>query len=387
MRWFTLTNLDNDMLRSINIVEFSDTHVGNARTPMHTTLKILNKMFPDVEKTSEIDLVFIAGDFFDKSLLLHSVAAAQAMTWILYFLELCARRNIKVRVLEGTPLHDRHQPRLFETLTAGLTIKPDVKYFSTLDIEHIDDFGIDVLYIPDEYLPTHEATWLAVNELLAKRQLAKVDFAIMHGMMDHQFPAGIPQPCHDYKSYADIVNHYIFMGHIHQWSKRGKLLVAGSTNRLCHGEEGKKGYWHCIVNPDNVPDKLTFIDNKDAYVFLTIDCTGLDIEVAHKKIASHIGGLIEASIRIKCDREDAMAKGAFFLKEKYPHLTWTPPKITYEEKLVSDELLLDVAYEAMSIDAENIASLVMERLPTDTPNNHVVEIESIMKEKVNATRH
>jgi len=136
--------------------------------------------------------------------------------------------DICLRVLEGTPSHDRRQSRQFKIVKALLGIEMDLKYVDTLSIEHNEKFDCTFLYLPDEWRGCNEQTKEEVKRLLVQHNLESVDFAFMHGSFPHQLPNIKHIPVHDPEFYLSIVNKYIFIGHIHVMSQYERILAQGS---------------------------------------------------------------------------------------------------------------------------------------------------------------
>src|SRR5690606_40929570 len=88
----------------------------------------LRKAFPDTDETGELDLILFAGDVFDRLLSFPSTEASEAADWFMDFLAMCQRRDIVVRVLEGTPSHDWKQSSFFVGLNRNLLKPADFKY-------------------------------------------------------------------------------------------------------------------------------------------------------------------------------------------------------------------------------------------------------------------
>ena len=147
------------MMKSrLKIAELSDVHLGHHKTHAKHIIENLNKAFPDNDTTGQLDIIWIAGDLFDRMLNLPSDSVSAITNWVSKFLMMCKRRDILVRVLEGTPSHDWKQAKLLVDINEGSNINADLKYFTELSIEYIDKFGINVLYVPDEWRTKNEQT-------------------------------------------------------------------------------------------------------------------------------------------------------------------------------------------------------------------------------------
>ena len=61
-----------------------------------------------------LDLVVIAGDYFDLKLYLNSKRAIKALDWFDTLYNLCIRKNIRLRMFRGTISHDADQMDVFK---------------------------------------------------------------------------------------------------------------------------------------------------------------------------------------------------------------------------------------------------------------------------------
>lgn len=267
---------ETDKLRQLrglmlNIASISDIHINHPNTPTEMIIRnLMTYGFPDTKETHELDIIFIGGDVTDSLMDFASSNAILYRKWVAEFLWMCAKHDIMVRIIEGTPLHDWKQSMIFVEENENHSIGCDLKYITDIHIEHIDRYDIDVLYIPDEIRPTTDITWKRVEELMAERQLVKVDFAVMHGAFAYQLPnvEDVKDKVHDEEKYLSIVRHYIFIGHVHQHRPKGKIIPNGSFDRLAQGEEGLKGHVRLLKG------SLEFIPNDGAMRYMQLDVCG-----------------------------------------------------------------------------------------------------------------
>ena len=307
--------------RNLKIAEFSDVHVGNRRTPTTNTLEILTEAFPDNAKTGELDLIIIAGDFFDKALPLATTTVGEIHIWITKFIRLCAKWDIKLRVLEGTPSHDRNQGILFDWLTQTADLKVDIKYVKGLQIEYIDDYDITVLYIQDELTSSCARTQELVTNALIEKSLDRVDYTVMHGMFNHRVPKGVIADAHDSKFYQRITRKYVFCGHIHINARYGNLLEAGSTDRLSFNEEEDKGHWR--VYESTGEDKVFHVKHRKAWTYKRIEVLGLTYSECVSKLRPILKGLRHGSyIQLFGERTDDGLVSIKLIEEEFPFINF-----------------------------------------------------------------
>lgn len=355
--------------RLLRISCISDIHLGNRNNKARSIIANLDRYFSNDRHLSQVDLVFLAGDVFDDLLTLSGEDVAHIDSWIARFLRLCARYNVTVRVLEGTPSHDRGQSERFTIINeihernSGTHI--DLKHVKVLSIEHIEKFGIHVLYVPDECCHSTEAALEQVRSLLQEKGLEQVDFACMHGQFSYQLPAHITNiPRHDEVAYWEIVRYLIFIGHIHIHSRNKNIIAQGSFDRISHGEEGPKGFVTTTVHP-NGDDETTFVVNESARKYLTVTCPYQDVEENLKVIDKAVEELPpESFVRIEAHYANAILTNLNVLRVRWPLLIWASIARDKDEKK-NDEITLiqeETLYVPIHIDRHNLSQLVMPRL-------------------------
>jgi len=344
----------------------SDIHLGNARNNCKSIIDALDKAFPDNAETGELDILFLAGDVFDRLLDLPNNDVSEIQMWMQRLLWVCTKRNISLRVLEGTPSHDWRQSKLFEDVIKMTNYPLDFKYVTDLSIEHIEHLNIDVLYVPDEWGISGDNTFEQVKKLLEVNNLTKVDYAIMHGQFDYQAQWEKHKPTkdsvsHNSQAYLDIVRHYIFIGHIHTHSTFDRIIAQGSFDRLSHGEEEPKGHVRATVT-DNDEKAFFFIENKHARIYKTINCKKLDLQQTLESIKKKVEGLpLFSCVRLSADATHPIFGNMNQLANMYPLIVWTKlPKTIIDKKIAVVE---ETQYSApIAITKENVSFLLKERM-------------------------
>lgn len=348
--------------QALRIATFSDVHLGHRRTPTESIIANLKRDVPDTAATSDLDVIFIPGDLFDRFLTLPGTDVYEIHAWIAQLLRICKRRDIVLRVLEGTPSHDWKQSRLVESINENTGINADARHVPELSIEHHDRYGMDIMYIPDEWSSDNDDTWRQVGQLLSEHRLEQVDFVLMHGQFPYQLPPHVNVPTHDPDRYASICRHYVFCGHVHVPSRYKNIIVPGSFDRLTHGEEHPKGHWRVTVVPDG-DDTVTFHENVGATLYLSVDCCHLSVDEALDSVEKVVTDLPTAShIRIEADRNDPIAASMDVLKRKYPQFNWAS-KLQSKAKS-GKEMLQDMRakYQTKPITERTITDMVGGRL-------------------------
>lgn len=345
----------------IHALFLSDIHLGHKNTPTSYIIANLNRELADTPKMSDIDIIWLSGDIFDTLLYLPDDHIGEIQYWIIGILRLCVKHDICLRILEGTPSHDRKQSKQFIILNQAYGIGADVMYFDIICIDYMAKFDIHVLYVPDESRSCHLETQNAVNDLLIQHNLAKVDYAIMHGMFEYQTIVNTYMPSHNAAYYLSIVRKYISNGHIHQMSRYDRILVQGSFDRLAHNEEEAKGYWEIIsYHNDCDNDRVIFHINKGAMDYISINVVGLsEAEIATKM--DFLKDLIPpAHIRIICAHNDPNKALIHAYKSGYVKFKWSI-KIT-ETKILNVVHNTPVVYHPIPINQNTIMGIIKEKL-------------------------
>lgn len=257
----------------------SDIHLGHLKTPTEHIINSFKKVILN-EKNKDIDVLFIAGDLFDRLLDLNSKEVHVIIEFFNYLLNYCYQNDIAIRVLEGTPSHDWQQSHILLKLN-NIREKPcDFKYFKTLDIEYLEKIGKYVLYIPDEWCNNHLELEKQIEEKLSLFNIHQVDIAILHGQFTYQTLGKYkPDFCFQENYFLNLVKGFIHIGHYHSFSTYDRIIANGSLERLAHGEEEPKGF---VIVKGNT---YTFVENTYSYTYKTILITrNMTLEALDKKI-------------------------------------------------------------------------------------------------------
>lgn len=359
--------------KTFSFADASDIHLGHPNTETIHILRNLEKAFPTSAETEALDIVFFSGDVFDRLLNLPDDNVSEIEDWINVFLRRCKALNIIVRVLEGTPSHDWKQSKMFEKINRIGNIGCDVKHVTTLSIEYFEQFDKSVLYVPDEWEPEPDDTWKQVKDLLSINGLERVDFAIMHGSFPHQLPSHVKVPMHDPDRYLSIVKYIICIGHIHKPSIYDRIFTPGSFDRLSHNEEEPKGHIRFHLK-ENDEWNVVFIENKEAKIYKTISCLGLNIDDALEKVSNIAKELPKNSfVRIEAEKEDAIIVSLDVLKNKFPDLVWST-KVSVKNTS-GKEMLIDMRakFKGLDITKDNLFGLLIERIKNKNNDTTLIE--------------
>lgn len=376
--------MTNSKLKGIVL---SDVHLFHDKAKTFYIVDGLIKAFPIHERFRDVDIFFISGDLFDRTISLSSPDLYYATRFIRHLLKLCSKYDIMLRILEGTPSHDWKQSRVVVEMNESLTNKVDVKHVTNLSIEYIERFDINVLYVPDEWGSGCESTLEEVKELMYSRGLDKVDFSIMHGCFGYQFPvnlAGKPDT-HDEVSYLEITKHLVFIGHYHTPSIFERIYVPGSFDRLKHNEEEDKGYLEFTIYDDDTRD-VKFIKNPNATIFKTINCRGRKVDEIYRmldKVTKNVPDDKFSYIKLIANKEDAIYKGMGELKARYRNIFFT---VDSKQKKKTEKLATtDDIVKPKTLDSITIEKLMSQRIHDKYPEM-ANELMTTFKDVINAER-
>lgn len=343
----------------------SDIHLGHNINKAEFIIENLHKFFSKYKKElKNLDIIFLAGDIFDKLLVTSGRDFLLATEYLTYLILYCKKHNIKLRILEGTPSHDWKQSKVISTIVEKFEIDIDYKYIDTLEIEYIDQYKCHILYIPDEYKNKASDTLKEVKKLMKQQKLSQVDIAIMHGQFTYQLPGITLESSHNEQEYLNLVKYYISIGHIHTHSVFERIIAQGSFDRLAHGEEEDKGGVVIELNP-LLGNTFSFLPNKDAMVFKTYDFSKEDLETIIKILDKDYKSYKPYSnIRLALASDEMINKSMKTLKERYPKLTLKFIKKKTEENQKINLLDIDVHIDSFQITKENIQELMDEEMLT-----------------------
>lgn len=345
----------------IKYLVLSDIHLGHTGNKTEEIVNNLNTFFNIYYKElKDIDILFISGDVFDRLVSTRSMEYRLIVSWLSNLLLWCKDRNVKLRILYGTPGHDNDQVAGFTDIANKLAPTCDFKYVSNIWIEKMDDLGITVLYIPDEVHPDSEDTWNDVKNLMKEEMVSEVDISIMHGCFNYQLPIKDLKFMHKESNYLDITKYYINIGHIHTSSCYERILAPGSFDRLTHGEEENKGGLLCKIYKDGNMN-FKFLINKNSKIFKTLDYTGKNESYVLKDLDKELKKYPPNSfIRLLVDDDNTLIKSLKSICNKYPVLN-IKIKVNNEVN-ESIKKITKVEMKTFEITKDNIKELMLKEM-------------------------
>lgn len=367
------------MRQALRIAFASDIHLGHRKNVAQDIIANLDTHITNDAVFGQIDMLILAGDVFDEALALSSEHVQHIDAWVGRVILLADKHNVVVRVLEGTPSHDRGQSERFTivaNLLAACGVRVDLKYVNTLSVEHFDHWDMDVLYVPDEWNHSTQQTLTEVRELLAARGLQQVDVAVMHGSMDFQLPAHVKDiPRHDSVVYSALVRGFITIGHIHLYSTQGNIIAQGSFDRLAHNEEAPKGFVIAQLQPSGAYT-MQFVQNTGARKYVTHRCLHEEMEENLRELDKVAASLPPNScLRVESHHANPIQKNVDVLSRRWPLLVWSALATGKEEEAARKRPAgEEFVYVPVSVRPDNIRALVLERLSKHNLESEVLAL-------------
>lgn len=367
---------------NIKIASFHDVHLGHRRTLSSDIIKGFEPILANEAEIASWDLLVFPGDLFDRLLFLTDPFLEEILLFLSKLIQRCAKHNVIIRILEGTPGHDHKQSGLSTMVNNILTsvseqAQANLKHVDELSIEYIDELGITMLYVPDEWNTDVMETYDEVLKLMNARGLSQVDFCLLHGAFNYQIDANLNPKAHPENLWVNLVKYYTFAGHVHFASQYKNILVAGSFDRLAHGEEQPKG-WLTLEITDLDEHRILFHENKNATKYVTLDVRGKTTEEIIELIETKCKDFPHRShIRLHALDTDPINDGLKTIKQKYSYFFFTVKKDDKQKQQRQRSLkLVSNRFEAISLNRENIERIISDRVQ-QLPNvdkQHVMNI-------------
>ncbi len=360
----------------IKFAVVSDIHLGHRRNSASSIVKALNVAFPGDAETAQLDAIFLAGDVFDRLIDLPNEDVVVIQLWVARLIRLCSEFNIKLRVLEGTRSHDWGQSGIFTTVAEQLALPIDLQYIRTLHIEYMADFGLNILYMPDDLPHGAAHTLEQAKELLKSKGLAYADLAIMHGSFEYQLPEVARSPAtHSSAEWLQIVRGPLFIGHVHIPSSYDRIHAQGSFDRLTHNEEHPKGHLRCELESDGTY-RVKFVENKLARIYR-------DVIVGEDELLSDLIERLkfieklppDSCVRITAPKGHVALSDMSVFIRLYPTITWSEKVVDKEVEKFEAEVVehKELMYTPIHIDRDNVEELMMQRIVKLTQDTRIID--------------
>ena len=362
---FTLNQVSLATLPApVRVLVISDIHFGKVSVPAGDLVEQLYAFFDGFSPTSPmtaLNLIVFAGDVFDKEQSYSNPAVFAVQQFMREFFLWAKRHEVIVRILEGTPLHDRKQSRNFVPM-AGVIEGLDFRYVENMEIEYIEKLGISALYVPDEFGGSAEKAQALIQAEFDRLGIQKVSTAFMHGMFKYQVPEiASDRYKYDEDFFLNKVEGFIHIGHVHEPSQYDRISAQGSFGRLNHGSEVDHGGVMVIYEPGKTPQHF-FLKNRKATIFLTIRVTASELEKAVEQIEKKCKELPDFShVRISAKKNHPVFNVIPEIKKRFGSLHFTKHDNDKKEQVQQfvDSRLLSVDFTPIHLDASNIVDNIL----------------------------
>lgn len=292
-----------------NILIISDLHWGvmeedRMEIQYCFILEFIDGIYSRVDKGNleKIDLIVVAGDYFDSQLNLNSRRAIKALDWFDTLYSKANAYNIPIRMIRGTLSHDADQMDVFRKYEHNLKIFTKCTSEETLP-------GLRCVYCPDEVMDTRDYILEYMDEILADNSVG-----FFHGSFDTVIKQDIDvtqllteEPEELMKlvtsvtfpmNYFQRAVRYCWVGgHWHDGNTYANVYYTGSPTRWIHGENESKGFGFLSVDTDSDRYFYKKIVNPIAPQFNTFNWYPEDIEEGYMiNNASALMDLIDAKV-------------------------------------------------------------------------------------------
>ena len=224
---------------SYNIICISDIHWGIANPDEQE--KSLEFIFTFLDAYGkEIDLIVLAGDYWDSKLSLNSQEAIHSIQWFHRLLWVCEMYSITLRVFQGTMDHDNDQLEVLEPLENNF-----FKIFKTMTVEETLP-GLTCCYCPDEQIQMDEYEKKYLNEILQMKDIGffhgSFDLVLGESLMKKPDIIGRNNVIYRYNLWSPQIKGPLISGHWHNGKQYKELYYIGSPFRWEFGEDEEKGF-------------------------------------------------------------------------------------------------------------------------------------------------
>ena len=275
------------MKKEITGIVLADEHFGviDANRLYDEHRKIIISFLNELKS---LDVIFIAGDFFDHILYLNELHANKACSFMDELVFQANRLGSKIRIIYGTESHECNQYNIFFNRFFHSDV--DFKVISTASEEELfDDFW--VLYLPEEYM-YNKTEWYADFFTGDK----KYNYIIGHGVIQelmsdasyHMTKSSknsnrAKVPIFTSTELLDNCKGEVYFGHYHvNTSMKDKIFYVGSFSRWEFGEEQPKGFYY--IKFKNEKYSHEFIENTMTEKYITFSY-GYEHEIFKSKEA------------------------------------------------------------------------------------------------------
>ena len=262
----------------------ADIHIG--KKSADRLRKELNEGFLKYieEEKDNLDLVTIAGDYFDRIIRFNEPAGVLALDTLDRIIETAKIGHFLVRIIQGTKSHDNNQLDVFNSYEETY---PDIlKIITKVTKETINlkGYELKVLYLPEEY-PTDPDSYYQDYfsdhyDLIYGHGMTDIVGFSFSDWKDEGENISFGTPVHNTDKLLELSSGPVMFGHIHnKKSYKDKFYYTGSYSRYAFDSQEPKGWLVSEINPDDTSDyTVEFKENKLAPTYGIIEVDTLPLE-------------------------------------------------------------------------------------------------------------
>lgn len=252
-----------------------------------------------IQEMNNLQLVVIAGDYFDAKLSLNSKAAKASIDWMAALVQICKYRKIKIRMIKGTNSHDNNQLEVFRPYEVESEEKGNdfFRIYNEVCIEETLP-GVKILYAPDENMASEDYYKLYGNYF---SQNAPMDIMFFHGTFDIVAPniavqeseiEGIKSIIFKYDYFVNRVR-LMIGGHWHDGEEindTSHMYYTRSLSRWSFNEEKKKGFLYTVFDTDDKSYFMERIENPftDTYQTVLLNTKSLETVQDYRNVMDSV---------------------------------------------------------------------------------------------------
>ena len=236
------------------------------------------------DEKDNLDLVNIAGDYFDRIIRFNEPAGVLALDTLDRIIETAKNGHFLVRIIQGTKSHDNNQLDVFNSYEETY---PDIlKIITKVTKETINLKGheLKVLYLPEEY-PTDPDSYYQDYfsdhyDLIYGHGMTDIVGFSFSDWKDEGENISFGTPVHNTDKLLELSSGPVMFGHIHnKKSYKDKFYYTGSYSRYAFDSQEPKGGLVAEINPDDRSDyTVEFKENKLAPTYGIIEVDTLPLE-------------------------------------------------------------------------------------------------------------
>ena len=232
----------------------------------------------------EIDLLTIAGDYFDRIIRFNEPAGVLALDLMDSLMEAAELGGFQIRILQGTKSHDNNQ---LDVLGYLEETRPDIiRIIKKVTKETINLQGKEysVLYLPEEYPSDpdsyYEDYFSGTYDLIYGHGMTDIVGFSFSDWKDEGENISLGTPVHNADKLLKMSRGPVVFGHIHnKKTYKDKFYYTGSYSRYAFDSQEPKGFLVTELNPDDFSDfEVTFVENKLAPTYGIIMVDSLPLE-------------------------------------------------------------------------------------------------------------